>query len=224
MNALTGDIQCVLFDFDGTLIDSRPALVGAYRAAFEEVLGRSFPELENDPQRLLTPRVAEVCRDIAGDRADECVEAYDRHYRASTYRLATLYPGVEEMLAALHERGIRTGIVTNKGRARTEKDLDWLGIAPESMAAIICAEDTVERKPHPAPVALGIETAGFTPDQVVYVGDGPQDARSGRASGAQTVSVLYGYYPEELLAEAGADATASSPADLTRILTGTPSA
>jgi HAD superfamily hydrolase (TIGR01509 family) len=220
MSALVTGIKCVLFDLDGTLIHSRPALVGAYRAAFQEVLGQSFPELENDPERFLTPRVWEVCRDIAGDRAAECVEAYDRHYRTETYKLVTPYPGILNMLGTLREHGVSTGIVTNKGRARTEKDLAWVGIPPESMAAIICSEDTVERKPHPAPVALGIATAGFDPADVVYVGDGPQDARSGRASGAATVSVLYGYYGEDALAEAGADRVAATPADLVRILTG----
>lgn len=214
--------KCVLFDLDGTLIHSRPALVAAYRAAFSEVLGQSFPDLEKDPERFLTPRVWEVCTDIAGDRAAECVEAYDRHYRTDTYQLVKPYPGILEMLTTLQERGISTGIVTNKGRARAEMDLAWVGIAPNSMTAVICAEDTTERKPHPAPVALGIATAGVEPAETVYVGDGPQDARSGRASGAATISVLYGYYDADVLAEAGPDQVAATPADLVRMLVGGP--
>ncbi|MDO9377450.1 MAG: HAD hydrolase-like protein [Nocardioidaceae bacterium] len=222
MSASGPAARCVLFDLDGTLIDSRPALVAAYRAAFDEVLGTEFPELEDDPERFLTPRVLEVCTDVAGPRAGDCVEAYDRHYRDTTYRLVTPYPGILDMLAVLRGRGVVTGIVTNKGRARAERDLAWVGIEPGSLAAVVCAEDTVERKPHPAPVALGIATAGVGAAETVYVGDGPQDARSGRACGASTISVLYGYYGREALREAGADHVAATPADLARLLTGGP--
>jgi len=209
---------CVLFDFDGTLIDSLPALVGAYQQAFLEVLGHTVPELESDPASFLTPRVAEVCRAVAGPRAEECAVAYDRHYRASTYRLASAYPGVLDMVATLQERGVAAGIVTNKGRARTLRDLEWIGLAPEQLATVVCSEDTLLRKPDGAPVALGIDLAGGIPERTVYVGDGPQDARAARAAGAASIGVLYGYYPEADLREAGPDVVVSTPEALVELL------
>ncbi|GAC68367.1 HAD family hydrolase [Gordonia soli] len=184
----------VLFDLDGTLIDSRYAIIESYRATFENELGRPLPAELEDPSAIMAPRPPEIFARFADEDPLELERAYGRHYTSDAFRRVTPYPGLRETLSALTERGITVGIVTNKRMSRVSTDFDHLGIDPATFATVVTADDTAERKPHPAPVLLGLERAGLDPAHSWYVGDGPQDVLAGAAAGTGTMGAAYGYY------------------------------
>ncbi len=208
----------VLFDLDGTLIDSRYAIIEAYRATFENELGRPLPDELEDPSVLMAPRPPEIFAMWSDKDPLELERAYGRHYTAGAFRRVIPYPGLRETLARLKKRKIAVGIVTNKKLSRVRADFAHLGLDPDLFATVVTADDTAERKPHPAPVLLGLQRSGLDPDQTWYVGDGPQDIRSGAAAGTGTVGAAYGYYGAEALADHHPDHLLSTLSDLLNVV------
>ena len=188
----------VLFDLDGTLVDTRSVVEACYRRVFERNLSRSFSPSDL-PSDLFAMRPREVFGRIAPGEADRLYDAYCEEYPDCS-QLVRVFAGAAELIAVLRASGRVPSIVTNKGRERTLIDLSVAGIDPATFAAIVTAEDTVERKPHPAPILLGLARAGAAPSEAVYVGDGPQDIEAARAAGIACVAVSYGFYPGEALA------------------------
>ncbi|WAC54283.1 HAD family hydrolase [Gordonia sp. SL306] len=204
----------VLFDLDGTLIDSRFAIIEAYRATFENELDQPLPTELEDPSAIMAPRPPEIFARYSDQEPLELEKAYGRHYETDAFRRVTPYPGLRDTLAELVGRGITVGIVTNKRMSRVRTDFDHLGLDAEIFATIVTADDTAERKPHPAPVLLGLQLSGVDPAHAWYVGDGPQDIRSGAAAGTGTVGAAYGYYGPERLADHRPDHLLHSLGDL----------
>jgi phosphoglycolate phosphatase-like HAD superfamily hydrolase len=108
--------------------------------------------------------------------------------------------------------------VTNKGIERTLIDLRVAGIQAETFAAIVTAEDTVERKPHPAPILLGLERAGAVAADAIYVGDGPQDIWAARNAGMPVIAVAYGFYDRAALSPLDPDRLVDTPGALSEAL------
>ena len=208
----------VLFDVDGTLIDSRQAIVAAYQHAFATVLGITYPRTDEDVLKLLAPRVSEVCEQIAGDRAEECVAAYAAFYLQGGDDLVQAMPGARDLLVGLVERHTAIAMVTNKGRERLAPDLRRAGLDDLPLAAVVCSEDTVERKPHPAPILLALQRASCDARTALYVGDGPQDMQAAAAAGVRAVGAGYGYYGTQRLMEYTPFAIIEQPERLLEIL------
>ena len=211
-----------IFDLDGTLLDSRGAVLAAYRLAAVEFPGG--PErLESIAEgQLLAMRVIECCTIIAGaERAEECAAAYDLCYRTRTRDQVRLYPGVVDMLAQLRDSGIRLGVVTNKGASRTPADispLDGRGQGAELFDVVVTAADSVERKPSPVPIQIALERGGWHPESSVYVGDGPHDAESAFGAGLAFVGAVWGYYGHQALAATGAEVLCNDVSELTEAI------
>lgn len=188
----------VLFDLDGTLVDTRAAVVGSYTRVFREKLDSDFPPVDFPVADLFAMRPAEVFALVAPDRIEELHEAYREAYPGCS-NLVKVFDGIADMVRALVRDGRTPSLVTNKGLERTLIDLGVAGIDPAVFSAIVTAEDTVERKPHPAPILLGLERAGASAEDAIYVGDGPQDILAARAAGMAVVGVTYGFYDRTLL-------------------------
>jgi phosphoglycolate phosphatase-like HAD superfamily hydrolase len=199
-------ITHVLFDFDGTLVDSRSAILAGYRHAVAEVLGiDDFPGPDEDVGELLKRRLPETFALLgAPDRGDEGARAYDDWYRANGTPMVAIYDGVHELLDGLDAAGVAYGIVTNKARGRTEGDLRHVGLDPARFAVLVTAEDSAERKPDPTPLRIGAERAGAAPGATVYVGDGPHDVEASNAAGLGAIGVSWGFYERAELEAAGA--------------------
>lgn len=211
----------VLFDLDGTLIDSRPAILDCYRAALAPIPGGWESLLELGLGRVMRWRMREVMAEVAGERAAECRARYESHYLEEGHRKVTLYPGAVDMLDGLRRQGVRLGIVTNKARVRTEHDLRTVHGARDLLPlfdVVVTTEDTPERKPSPEPVLLGLRRGGWAAADCAYVGDGPHDAESALAAGTGFVGAGWGYYPEELSSYRPALTVAATPGDLTGLL------
>ena len=106
--------------------------------------------------------------------------------------VADLYPGIQELLTTLSERGIGWGIATNKPRAYTEPLLARLALEP-APGSVVCPDDVAERKPHPESLYLNCRQLGCSPANSVYVGDHKRDIEAGRRAGMFTVAATYGY-------------------------------
>ncbi len=210
-------IRVVLFDLDGTLVDTAPDL------------GRSLNEMRK--RRGLDPLADQVMRPQASHGArgllragfgvepgrdgyealrQEFLEIYDRHLTLGS----TLFPGMDRVLDALEARGLAWGVVTNKPARFTEPLLDHLGLL--GRAVCVVSGDTCARpKPYPEPLLHACRSAGFPPGDCLYVGDAARDIQAAAAAGMPAVVALYGYIAgEERPREWGAQGYISEPARL----------
>lgn len=211
----------ILFDLDGTLVDTRAAVMECYAIVFREQLNSVLPPRDFPVTDLFAMRPPEVFALVAPTRVEELHAAYRNAYPRCAPHVK-VFAGIREMLFDLRNSGRKLSIVTNKGIERTLIDLDVAGIPPESFEAIVTAEDTVERKPHPAPILLGLQKASAAPADAIYVGDGPQDVQAARSAGLQAVAVSYGFYARDLLAAHGPDALVDSVGELAAVLGAAP--
>lgn len=209
----------ILFDFDGTLVDSGAAIVAAYRATFEEQLGVPLPADLEDPHVLMAPRPVEVFATWSDGDPNELVAEYGRHYVNGAYREVRPYEGTFDLISELRSCGIKFGIVTNKSRKRLLLDLEWVGIDQAALGCIVTADDSIQRKPDPTPILIGLERADIDPIGSWYVGDGPQDILAGRAAGLRTAGANYGYYGAHMLSEYTPDLSLEGPLEALAIIT-----
>jgi HAD superfamily hydrolase (TIGR01509 family) len=181
-------LSAILFDLDGTLVDSYALYLEAYRRALEPRLGRR-PVLE-DFVRHRPSSELHFLRQWVGGAAEECHREMQRHYRdLHGTHCEGLYEGVREMLTALRAGGVRLGIVTGKGRVTWEDTHEQLDLGDFE---VVVTEDDVERpKPHPAGLQLALETMGISPAEAIYVGDSVTDMEAGRAAGMRIGAALW---------------------------------
>jgi len=203
------ETRLVVFDLDGTLIDSRRdiaaatnhALRSAGFAALEEARIASFV---GDGARSLLARAAAV--DESDPIVDALLSAFVTHYRAHPVEQSPWIPGAPEALAALAARGVVLALCTNKARPVAEAVVEALGVA--SRFTILCAGgDALGKKPDPRPLLWIAERAGVSVGASVMVGDGPQDVLAARGAGMRSVGVVSGYAPHERLLKAEPDGT-----------------
>ncbi len=190
----------ILFDWDGTLLDSFPA---GYRASIAVL--RHYG-IEVDRERFLetySPNWYESYEKLGVPREewDKADQMWRRTYREES---SDPFPFVVEMLDRLRDAGLTLGIVTAGNRDRVRRELGHHGLEA-FFATIVCFEDTEEKKPHPAPLTLALEQLDVAPAATVYVGDRPEDIVMGRRVGAYTIAVESEYGPRSVLEEAEPD-------------------
>jgi N-acetyl-D-muramate 6-phosphate phosphatase len=211
----------LLFDLDGTLIDSAPDLAAATNAM---LLARGRAPL---PLARLRPHVGSGARGMVGCAfglqpqdpefpalRDEFLARYAQCLLLHT----TVFAAMRPVLRQLNAAGQRWGIVTNKALALAQPIVAGL---PElaSSQVLVGGDSTAHRKPHPAPLFAAAEGLRVQPAQCVYIGDDPRDIEAGRAAGMATVAAAWGYLGEALpIAQWGADHIAEEPAALLRCL------
>ena len=190
----------ILFDWDGTLIDSFPASYNASMSVLRE-LG-----LEVDRERFLetySPNWYESYEKLGVPR--HMWEQADRMWRRSYHQQTSeLFPFVGTMLRRLREAGFTLGIVTSGNRDRVQGELARFGLR-DHFSATVHFEDTHEKKPHPAPLLRALEKLQARASLTVYVGDRPEDIEMGRQVGTYTVAVESEYGPRRLLEDAEPD-------------------
>jgi pyrophosphatase PpaX len=207
----------VLFDLDGTLIDSGAMILASFRHATQTVLGRRIPD-DDLVASSGGATIHEQMRALAGeDLVDELVRVYREHNEPLHDELQA-FDGVESLLARLASEGRKLGVVTSKRRKTV--DLAFRVLPIERYFDAVVASDEVERhKPDPEPVLLALERLGSRPEEAAFVGDSPFDVGAGKAAGCFTVGVSWGrIHPEDRLREAGADLIIHSPGELLDVL------
>lgn len=215
------DVQAVLFDLDGTLIDSAPDL-GA--AADKMRTDRGLPSLPYAQYRPLAGAGARgmlgVAFGMTPDHPDFAVmrEEFFQNYERRMTELSRAFEGVPELIAALVQRGLGWGIVTNKQMRFTGPLVRQMPLLAAA-GAVVGGDSTPHAKPHPAPLLEAARLLGLAPGQCLYVGDDERDIVAGRAAGMPTVAATYGYLGSRADTLAwGADAQIDSPLALISLL------
>jgi len=209
------DVRAVLFDLDGTLLDTTELIIASYKHTARICLGRDMDEAEILP-RLGEPLVVTM-RDLAADRVDELVAVYRRFNLAEHDRLVKLIPGVPETLPALRNRGVRLAIVSSKIRHTVEKGLDLFRLTT-FFDVVIGLEDSPAHKPDPGPLLEALRRLDLGPASAVMVGDSPADILAARAAGARSIAVGWSRLPAAAIAAAGPDATISTMPELLDVI------
>lgn len=216
--------QAVLFDLDGTLIDSAPDLHASVNILLaSHALGPlSLPQvvsmIGNGVKKLVERAFAACGRPLAGAVLDIEYEAMVAIYGDHLVALTTLMPGARQAVETLHAAGHRLGVVTNKPQRPTEAILDHFGLSP-FLGAVIGGDSGVEKKPAPDMLFATLDRLGVAPEDALMVGDSPADVGSARAAGIAVLVVRGGYttVPAEHL---GADAVIESLDDLATAIAG----
>lgn len=179
----------VLFDLDGTVIDSGGIILASMRHAARTVLGREYSDAE-----LLSavggPGLEAQMSVLAPDRVEELVTVYRAHNEPLHQTLEFCH-GMDRALATLKAQGRRLGVVTAKRRSTVELAFARLPLGP-LFETVVGGDETELHKPDPAPLLLGLERLGADPSQAAYVGDSPFDMQAARAAGMYAVGVSWG--------------------------------
>ena len=210
-------ISTILFDLDGTLVDTAPDLGYALnlqlhqhgRAPLSDAAIRPFA---SHGSRGLIGLGFGITPNDANFLAlrDEYLALYDTVFTRSPVLLA----GIAELLQAIENKGLKWGIVTNKPRRFTLRLIESMGLHKRA-ACIVSGDDAPQPKPSPATLLLACERTGVKPENCMYVGDAERDIQAGRAAGMKTVVALFGYIDvADKPAEWGADALIETPKEL----------
>ena len=207
----------VLFDLDGTLIDSGPIIVASMKHAAVTVLGREVDEA------LLTaaiggPGLVAQMEALDPDRVDELVAAYREHNEPLHDELEAFWE-VAEVLPRLRSGGRRLGIVTAKRLVTVRLAFDRLPGLEENFEVLVGADDTERHKPEPDPLLEALSRLGAEPREAAYVGDSPFDVRAAKAAGVHAVAVGWGgIHGEDVLRREEPDAFVERAEELLDVL------
>jgi len=204
-------IDAVIFDLDGTLIDTQELILASFRVATAEVLGQSVPD--DEVVRYIGIPLIDQARILAPEHIDELMERYRRHNLALHDELIRYFEGTREMLEGLAQRGKLLAVVTSKRNRPAREGLDSFGLRP-FFTIILGMEDTVKHKPDPEPLLEAARRLKVDPTHCVYVGDSIYDMQSARSAGMGAIAALWGMHSAEQLRDAGAQYEASNPAEV----------
>ncbi len=205
-------LQAVIFDLDGTLIDTVELIRTSFRYATKAVLGHELPDeitMANVGQPLATQ-----FRDMAPEHAAELLRVYREFNGAHHDELARAYPGTLETLEELRRRGIPMGVVTSKGTQSATRGIEHFGLAG-FMSVLVTADDVAIHKPDPHPLCVAASRMGVELEYCVYVGDSPHDVQAAISGNAIAVAALWGAFSAE-------DVLAPGPAFALRSITELP--
>jgi pyrophosphatase PpaX len=180
----------VLFDLDGTLIDSGPMILASMKHAAKTVLGRDLPE-EVLAAAVGGPGLVAQMRALDPDRVDDLVATYRRHNEPLHEELEAFWE-VVEVLPRLRAEGQRLGIVTAKRRETVQLAFDRLPGLESNFEVVVGSEDTERHKPDPDPILEALARLDAAPEDAAYIGDSPFDVRAAKAAGVYAVAVAWG--------------------------------
>ena len=210
-------MQTVLFDLDGTLIDSVQLILESYR---HTLAAHGLPPLSDDEwlRGVGTPLSAQFAPWQDDQGTMEAMIATYREYNLANHdRMVREFPGVVETVRGVRARGLKTGLVTSKARQGALRGLRLVGL-DDAMDVLVCADEVHNPKPHPEPVEKAVRLLRADPANTVYIGDSIHDLRSGRAAGVRSAAVLWGPFTRAHLAPAEPDFWLEHPKDLLSLL------
>lgn len=208
--------ETVLFDLDGTLIDSGDLILASFRHATEAVLGRTYPD-EVLMANVGGHGILAQMRLFDEDRADELVRVYREHNLAS-YHEVRAFDGIERVLERLRDQGRPLGVVTVKSRPTVDVTFEVLPLR-RYFGTIVTGDDTERHKPAPDPLLLALDRLGASASTAVYVGDSPFDVQAAKAAGMTAFAVGWGrIHPRERLEAEEPDLVVDAPEELIREL------
>jgi len=213
---MASTLRAVLFDLDGTLLDTAPDIVGALNALRREQSLAPLPfaavrsAVSHGAARVLKVGFPDADPESFADLQRRFLEIY----RGALSRETTLFPGMDHVLHTLATRGIKCGIVTNKAAWLTEPLLAGLGLRAR-FACVVSGDTLAERKPHPKPLLHAAALADVPASACIYVGDAERDVQAAHAADMPALVANYGYLqPDEDSSSWGGDGYLNKPLDL----------
>ncbi len=213
-------LPALLFDLDGTLIDSMELILGSARFAFLDFAAGRVPTDDEWRAGIGRPLRA-MFRDYTADETEvERLVARYREFQSVHHdQLVTAYQGVVEAIRAFARDNHAMALVTSKGELMAVRALELVGLADE--IHVIVGMDSCERhKPHPEPVQRALALLGAAPENALFVGDSSHDVESGRAAGVYTVGVTWGALRPEEMERCGADTVIHDITELQAVVLG----
>ena len=214
-------LRAVLFDMDGTLLDTAPDFIAISQAMLAD---RGLPAVAD---KLIRDEIsggakAMVAATFAMSPQDPAFEAlrleFLERYQRDCAVHSKLFDGMAQLLADIEKSGLTWGVVTNKPVRFAQPIMEQLGLAERS-ALLICPDHVTHSKPHPEPLILACSQLDLDPASVLFVGDDLRDIESGRDAGTKTAAVRYGYiHPNDNPDHWGADVVVDHPLDLRKVL------
>jgi HAD superfamily hydrolase (TIGR01549 family) len=193
-------VDTILFDWDGTLLDSAPYAFQAFRKTFGD-LGIALDHERYE--QIYSPNWYGMYQELKlpERRWQEADDLWTRHYGETT---APLVEGGHSALNELAKKGYCLGIVTSGSRFRVVRELNDLGLS-ELFASVVCNEDVVHKKPHPEGLHMAMSRLNKQREACCYVGDSPADVEMGKRAGVRTIGILSGYPSSRQLAKTSPD-------------------
>ncbi|ANF26923.1 N-acetylmuramic acid 6-phosphate phosphatase MupP [Stutzerimonas stutzeri] len=214
-------LRAVLFDMDGTLLDTAPDFIAVAQAmrmarGLDRVPDQQVRDVVSGGARAMVLSAFDV--DPLSDEFEilrlEFLERYQRHCAVES----KLYEGMAELLSEIEQADLIWGVVTNKPVRFAEPIMQQLGLASRS-AVLVCPDHVSQSKPDPEPMLLACSQLDLDPATVLFVGDDLRDIESGRAAGSRTAAVRYGYiHPDDDPDTWGADVVVNHPLELRQFL------
>lgn len=185
---MKSEITTILFDLDGTLIDTNDLII----QSFLHTLGKYYPEeyKREDVLPFIGPSLKETFGEIDGERVEEMIRVYREFNIAHHDELVEEFDGVNETVAILKEKGFKLGIVTTKKLDIVQKGLNLTGLAP-FFEVIVAFEHVSKLKPDAEPVLMALEQLNSTPAEAIMVGDNYHDILAGKNAGTKTAGVAW---------------------------------
>jgi len=210
--------RALLFDFDGTLVDTAEAICRTFR---QVLISHGVSPMEDHQIRTLIGQPLRDMLTLATGRSDEKeIEKLTGEYRRIAAQVdgdcVRLFPGVEAFLAGLSD-DVRKGIVTSRSHAGTRSILRSFGLESQFQAGV-GIEDVIRPKPHPEPVLRALEMLGADPDMGIMIGDTVSDMMAGTRAGVRTIGISTGSQTQKELLDAGAKVVVGSFSELVTLL------
>lgn len=208
----------IIFDLDGTLIDTLPLIYRAFNSALAPELGRTLQP--NEIRAMFGPPDNQIIANLISDpdRKDAAIDRYVSAYSTDHDEYAIVYDGIPELLAEARARGSRLAVVTGKSRVTAIESLNRTGLA-EYFELVLAGDDVEQQKPHPEAVLKALESLGHEPGMTgVIVGDSAADVGAGKQAGLRTIGVYWGVPEHHDLEAAQPDAYASNVNQLRGLL------
>jgi HAD superfamily hydrolase (TIGR01509 family) len=216
MQPITPPPRGIIFDFDGTLVDSFGLVIHAWNAACREPMGRTYSDEEFIARFGLT-ETNMLRKELPAEHFERARQVFLDEYRASHRELCTIFDGIVELLEMLNARGVPMGIMTAKGRDTADIALAELGWS-RIFKSVVTGDDVVNSKPDPEGAFLVARQLGLDPRECVFIGDSPADIGAGKAAGMRTIWA--GWHPvyAEKVRALHPDYSAMTPHDLRLLL------
>ena len=213
---MTLPLRAVLFDMDGTLLDTAPDMVSALNPlrAEEALPPMAYEAVRSAVSHGAVRVVSTGFPDASAEKSSALQRRFLEIYRGSLSRGTRLFPGMGEVLDSLADRRLKAGIVTNKAGWLTEPLLEEMGLR-ERFDCVVSGDTLAERKPHPLPLLHAAKLVGVAPGECIYVGDAERDVQAAHAAGMAALVANYGYLRADEDSRAwGGDGYLQRPLDL----------
>lgn len=211
-------INTVLFDFDGTLVNTNDVIIASWQHTYMYYLGRE-ESLEKITACFGEPLLLTMEREFPEVDPRESAEVYRNFQKENADELVKIFPGIEELLESLKTDGFRMGVVTSRTRESAQRYMDMFGIG-DFFEEMVSCDDTDIHKPNPEPILLCLKKMGITAEEALMVGDSPFDIKCANNAGVK--SVLVGWRitgdGQTLIDDAREDFTISEPSELVGVL------